>query len=120
MKEWRNSRGFTLIEVLVALAVIALALTALGMSAMRSVDTQFQIEQRSLALWLAENRLAEARLERSLESGIARGRESMGGRQWQWQRSVQPAPGGMLWRIDVSVLDAQGNPVLIHTGFEAR
>ncbi len=112
--------GFTLIEVLVALAVIALALTALGMSGMRAVDTQREIEQRSLALWLADNRLAEARLEQSLQSGVIRGREDLGGRQWQWQRSVEPAPGDLLWRIDVVVLDDRGRQVLTHTGFEAR
>ncbi|MFU8877244.1 MAG: type II secretion system minor pseudopilin GspI [Wenzhouxiangellaceae bacterium] len=115
-----KDRGFTLIEVLVALAVVALALTALGMSAMRAVETRFEIEQRSLALWLAENRLAEARLDRALQPGTVRGQEAMGDRQWQWQRSVQPAPGGLLWRIDVAVLDEQGAPVLTHTGFQVR
>lgn len=120
MRAGNPACGFTLIEVVVALAVIALALTALGMSGMRAIDSQREIEQRSLALWLADNRLAEARLQPSLQSGVIRGREDLGGRQWSWQRSVEPTPGGQLWRIDVVVLDDQGRPVLTHSGFEAR
>ncbi|MGB0514780.1 MAG: type II secretion system minor pseudopilin GspI, partial [Wenzhouxiangellaceae bacterium] len=55
----RNPRGFTLIEVLVALAVVALALGALIRTTGQAADTQYEAERRTLALWVASNRLAE-------------------------------------------------------------
>jgi len=90
--------GFTLIEVLVALAVAALALLALARAGSNALATQAELEQRTLALWVADNRLAELR----------------------WQSLIQPAPGGALWRIDVVVLDQDDSPLLTHIGFMQR
>jgi general secretion pathway protein I len=59
----RGCRGFTLVEVLVALAIVAVAL----MAALRAVgtltDSSSELRSRSLALWSAENRLARIRIE---------------------------------------------------------
>ena len=59
----RGASGFTLVEILVALAVLAVALTA-GMRAVaQSADAATLLKQRTLALWVAQNRLAAAQLE---------------------------------------------------------
>ena len=59
----RGASGFTLVEILVALAVLAVALTA-GMRAVaQSADAATLLKQRTLALWVAQNRLAWAQLE---------------------------------------------------------
>src|SRR5256885_498304 len=56
----RASRGFTLIEILVALAIIAVALAA-GLRALsQSIDSAGALKQRTLALWVAQNRIAAA------------------------------------------------------------
>lgn len=112
--------GFTLIEVLVALAVASLALLALARAGSGALETQAGLEQRTLALWVADNRLAEIRLLRPVQAGTSRGSTTLGERQWRWQSLIQPAPGGELWRIDVVVLDENDAPLLTHVGFMER
>lgn len=116
----KRTRGFTLIEVLVALAVVALALGALVRSAGNAADAQFEAERRSFALWIASNRLAELQLEPVLEAGQRGGRTRMGNREWRWQAEIRPAPGGELWQIDVTVADAEAETVAVHTGYLPR
>lgn len=110
-------RGFTLIEVLVALAVVAIALGALAHAGARVLATQAELEQRTLATWLADNRVSEIRLRRPLSAGVATGEREYANRRWRWRTEVQPTPGGALWRIDVEIMDADGRPVASHTGF---
>ena len=57
-----RTRGFTLIEILVALAIVAVALTA-GMRALaQSADSATALKARTLGLWVAQNRLAAAQV----------------------------------------------------------
>lgn len=115
----RPARGFTLLEVLVALAVVAIALGALARAASQAIDTQQALEERSLALWVADKVLAEMQLETALAPGRRQGQESMGNRDWHWDALIQPAPGAELMRIDVAVYAerSRSSPVLTHSGF---
>ena len=57
-----RARGFTLVEILVALAIVAVALTA-GMRALaQAADSATALKARTLALWVAQNRLAAAQI----------------------------------------------------------
>lgn len=115
-----RATGFTLIEVLVALFVVATALAALGFAGAQALGNQSDLEERTLALWAADNQLAEARLQRSFQPGTSSGSVRIGNRDWRWRRQIQLAPGGQLWRIDVTILDAGDQPIYLHTGFEQR
>ena len=77
----RGARGFTLVEILVALAVVAVALAA-GMRAVaQAADGATLLKQRTLALWVAQNRLAAAQLAVAWPTlGSARGRGAAGRR----------------------------------------
>lgn len=57
-----RQRGFTLVEVMVALAIFAIAALVFLKNATLMVQQQQRLEEKTLALWLAENRLAELRL----------------------------------------------------------
>lgn len=117
----KRRRGFTLLEVLVALVVVAVAVAALGRAGSQVLDGQAEMEERSLALWVADNALAELRLESGVATGRRQGTSEMGGRTWYWEMLIQPAPGEELLRVDVAVHSdqARSEPVTLHTGFVA-
>lgn len=114
-----RARGFTLLEVLVALVVIAVAVAALARAGGQAINGQFEAEQRTMALWVADNLLAELRLDPPGQTGRSQGSTPMGGRNWHWDVLIQPAPGDEMLRVDVAVYeDAQRQrPVLTHVGF---
>lgn len=108
----RGARGFTLIEVLVALAIVAIALAA-GLQATSALTTN-ALRQSSvlLAHICAENELIKTRLARQMpdigESSVAC---EQGGRSFAVAISVLPTPNPSFRRVDAQVLDA-GSPVL--------
>lgn len=99
------SRGFTLVEVLVALFVAAVALTAAGRAVGLSVDGAAAARERTLALWVAKDRLAERQSEPAVP-GIGRqsGRVLQGGVAFVWQEeaSATPNPRFRLLRVRVA------------------
>lgn len=117
----RRPGGFTLLEVLVALVVVAVAVAALGRAGSQVLDSQAELERRTWALWVADNALAELQLEVGVSTGQRQGSTGMGERTWYWEMLIEPAPGGELLRVDVAVYDApqRDAPVIMHTGFLA-
>ena len=57
-----RARGFTLVEVMVALAIVAIALPALLMALYQQIDDTAYLRDKTLAYMVAENKLAEIRL----------------------------------------------------------
>ncbi len=114
-----RQRGFTLLEVLVALVVVAVAVAALARAGAQAVNGQFEAEQRTMALWVADNLLAELRLDPPGQSGRSQGSADMGGRVWHYDVLIQTAPGDEMLRVDVAIFaDARRRqPVFTHTGF---
>lgn len=102
-------RGFTLLEVLVALAVVALALLALTRTASLGVRDFDGLRERSLAGWVAANVLAETRLATPLPApGRSDGQVEMAGRRWYWTRDIQPTPNTRIRRVDIGVATQRG------------
>lgn len=86
-------RGFTLLEVLVALAVLAVALAAAVSGTASQADNAAYLRDRTLAQWVAANRLAAAQLGRDWPPlGTTRGEETMAGRDWFWTLDVKVTP----------------------------
>lgn len=99
--------GFTLVEVLVALAIVALGsaavMTALGTGAQSSS----RLRDRSYAEWVALNRMAEIRVAREWPLAAKEsGEESMAGRRWEWQQTIEPSDVRGVWRIRVDARPA--------------
>jgi general secretion pathway protein I len=100
----RARNGFTLIEVLIALAVVALALLGLTRTAALEVRDFDALRERTLAGWVAANVLAEARVSGALPStGTSDGRVELGGHAWRWTRDVSATPDPDIRKIDIRV-----------------
>ncbi len=101
----RGSHGFTLIEVMVALAVIAIAMAALIMATGHAADDALYLQRRTLATWIAADRLAELRLRRLSPGPGSRdsGERELAGVRWQWRQAAQPSPDPAFVQVIVSV-----------------
>ncbi|MDH5832870.1 type II secretion system minor pseudopilin GspI [Luteimonas kalidii] len=100
----RAEAGFSLIEMLVALAVFALAVLGLLNLAGESTRTAVAIEERVLAAVVADTLAVDAAtLDVRALSADAGGREHAGGRDWQWTRSITPTADPALLRVDIRV-----------------
>jgi general secretion pathway protein I len=106
MALWRNPRpsGFTLIEVLVAMAIISIALLAALRAAGQGTTSVGELRSRLFAGWVAENRLAEYRARETwLPLGIRRGTERQGGLEFGWREEITTTPNPAFRRVDIFV-----------------
>jgi general secretion pathway protein I len=116
----RATRGFTLLEVLIGLLVLALALLALMRTAALQIDQFAALRERTIAAWLAEDLLAETRLGNPFPpTGSSSGTRSFGARDWRWEVRVQGTDVATIRRIDVRVTAAadRDTPLAQLTGF---
>ena len=101
-----SRRGFTLVEILVALAIVAVALAAGMRSIAQSSEAGSLLKQRTLALWVAQNRLALAQLASPWPPlGIRAGEARQGGGAFVWQESVGGTPNPGFRKIEITVAD---------------
>lgn len=113
-------RGFTLVEVMVALAIVALALPALLVALSRQVDATGYLRDKSLAQMVAANKLAELRIlsraRESLLEGSDSGVSEMAGRDWYWWLESQPTEVPAFYRVEIDVaLDEQDRSAPLFT-----
>jgi general secretion pathway protein I len=98
----KTGRGFTLIEVLIALAVVALAVGALLGTITSAASNISYLKDKTLAEWVALNRLAEIRIAQQMpDPGKRTGNTVMGGMRWQWEQEVTELPVKGMFRVDV-------------------
>ena len=96
--------GFTLIEVLVALAVLAISIAAIINGISNHVSNAAYLKERSLAHWVGLNALTELRVSGEWpRSGEIKGDETMAGREFRWVINVTEVEGGDVRRLDVRV-----------------
>ena len=83
-------KGFTLIELVVALAVLAIGMTAALHSTSQAGYAGTFLKQKTIAHWVASNQAAELSINREwLSPGVTTGTETMANQTWHWETEVQ-------------------------------
>lgn len=100
----RRRSGFTLLELMVALAILAIALSAVMRAVGAATNNVDELRVRTLAGWVADNRLAEHRARRDwLPVGRLEGQVEQGGVKFRWAEEIQATPNANFRRVEVSV-----------------
>jgi general secretion pathway protein I len=100
-------RGFTLIEVIIALAILAIALAATGRATHGTADSSATLKTKLLAGWVAQNRLAELQLAGKLpDKGERSGEAEQGGLRFQWKENISQTKNKSILRVEIAVSPA--------------
>ena len=107
-------RGFTLIEVLVALSIVSIALAA-GIKAGGALTRNAErLSDMMAAQWCAENQLSALVLARQFPAvGDASFACEQGGRSYAGQMVVRPTPNPNFRRVDARIATDTGEPLLV-------
>ncbi len=102
-----RSRGFTLLEVLVALAILAVCMAAISRAASSGINHVEAMRERTLADWVAQNRMALHTAQSDwLPVATQNGEEMQAGQRFLWREEVSGTPNPTMRRLVVSVYAA--------------
>jgi general secretion pathway protein I len=106
--------GFTLLEVLVALAVLAIAMGAIIGAATQSIQTVTALRDQTFAGWVALNQVNVLLLDPTPwpEDGSRRGETELAHRAWRWEARFEATDDPDLHRVEVTVRASADGPTL--------
>ncbi len=119
----RRIGGFTLLEVLVALAVLSIAMGAIISAATQSIANTAYLRDQTFASWVALNQVNQRFLDSEPwpEEGSRDGSIELANRAWRWQVRFAKTDDPDLRRIEVTVRVTENGPVLSTlTAFKAN
>ena len=115
----RRHRGFTLIEVMVALVIIAISLTGMAVTMGGMLNNATTLRERTYASWIAQNKIVEMRLANIVpEVGETSGEIEYANTFWDWRAEVSETGIENLYRVDVEIArPASPDSIRTVTGF---
>lgn len=112
----RWQRGFTLIEVLVALIVVSMSTLAIAGQIGQAARNARVVQMRTFATWIALNKITELRLIEGVpDAGRDEGEIEYASREWVWESEIKPPSGNAenFMRIEVSVALADDPDIIV-------
>jgi len=106
-----------LIEIIIAMAIVAIAVLAIATAMSQHIKVASSLEQRLLASWVAANQVAtiqhKAKISR-IKTGSSSDTVEMGGHKWRTQASIDKTDVNNVFLLTLTVTDSalQGGPVL--------
>jgi general secretion pathway protein I len=111
MRDPPRASGFTLVEVLVALVIVAFGMGAVLASLSSAADSVIRLREQTFAEWVGLNQLSLTRLQTALPSnGDTSGTVEFAANRWQWQQTVSAMDIPGLRRIVIRVRRADAAP----------
>jgi general secretion pathway protein I len=113
MRCYKHKRGFTLLEVLIALMVISISLVAIAGEMISMLNAANTMQERTYASWIAHNKVTEMRLANIVpEVSTSSGELDYANREWAWRAVVSETGVENLFRVDVSISYPGGDPIM--------
>lgn len=110
----KRASGFTLIEMLVAVAILAISMGAILSGMARYADNAGRLRQGTIALWVAHNKLTELEVQRAWpDKGKSDGEVKMAGAKWKWIVEIKETPDPHIRRADIVVRTEKGKDNLV-------
>ena len=97
-------KGFTLLEVLVALTIVALSLGALISTSGSQATSAAYLKQKTIAHWVAMNEITQLQIEKAwLSKGDTKGSTQMAGTEWFWTRTVKETEDDNSQQVELKI-----------------
>lgn len=115
MAYYKPQQGFTLVEILIALAVLAIVMSALLVSSSNYVNNAAYLKQTTLAQWVAENVATEYQVKNKFPRIGSKqdGETEMAGVKWRWRVQTKklniPFPMPNIRQLEIRVILDEGN-----------
>lgn len=119
----KRAGGFTLLEVMVAMFIVAIGLIAAYNGVIQMAHSTTTLRERAFADWIAMNQLTELRVGGEFpDVGRFDGDVEFAGREWRWDAAVSETGVDGLRRIEIAVayIEDPDRPVTLMTGFIGR
>jgi general secretion pathway protein I len=99
-----HRKGFTLVEVMVALFIIAIGLVAVIKTVTATTTNTVYLRDKTFAYWVAQNQIAEIELTAaSPKTGFTDGEETLAGIAWHWTRKIEGTEDPDTSRVELTV-----------------
>jgi len=117
-----SPKGFTLLEVMFALLIVALTMGAIVETGGYSAKRTAQLTEKTIASWIAQNQVTLYRAKRTWTSKSSKsGVVEMANSEWRWKMKISKTDEPLLRRLDVDVYLADGSDIKASaTGFTGK
>ncbi len=99
LKAQNKKNGFTLIEVLMALAILGLVLGGIMSGARQYINLTSELKKRTYAQWVAHNEMVKSMMDTAIGEGVSQGKIEFNRQNWQWIRTIKSIDTPMMGQV---------------------